>query len=205
MLILVYNTLNLCCLNNERKIFMDLPFKKYKKNEIIYHMEDIPQAIGIVKEGSVVIETVDFLGNVSLLSHVGPNQMFAESYAITKTPMYVYVRAVEDCTIQFLDVQALEKSPELKDQMIQILSNKNKMLSQHIFHISNKTIRNKVLSYLSFMKLETQSSTFKIPFDRQQMADYLNVERSALSKELSKMKSEGLIDYHKNTFTVYSI
>ena len=171
MLILVYNTLNLCCLNNERKIFMDLPFKKYKKNEIIYHMEDIPQAIGIVKEGSVVIETVDFLGNVSLLSHVGPNQMFAESYAITKTPMYVYVRAVEDCTIQFLDVQALEKSPELKDQMIQILSNKNKMLSQHIFHISNKTIRNKVLSYLSFMKLETQNSTFKIPFDRQQMAD----------------------------------
>ena len=79
------------------------------------------------------------------------------------------------------------------------------MLSQHIFPISNKTIRNKVLPYLSFMKLETQNSTFKIPFDRQQMADYLNVERSALSKELSKMKSEGLIDYHKNTFTVYSI
>ena len=76
---------------------------------------------------------------------------------------------------------------------------------KNIFHISNKTIRNKVLSYLSFMKLETQNSTFKIPFDRQQMADYLNVERSALSKELSKMKSEGLIDYHKNTFTVYSI
>ena len=125
---------------------MDSTFKQYKKNEIIYHMEDIPQAIGIVKEGSVVIETVDFLGNVSLLSHIGPNQMFAESYALTKTPMYVYVRAVEDCTIQFLDVQALEKSPELKDQMIQILSNKNKMLSQHIFHISNKTIRNKVLS-----------------------------------------------------------
>ena len=184
---------------------MNLPLKRYKKNEIIYHMEDIPQAIGIVKEGSVVIETVDFLGNVSLLSHIGPNQMFAESYALTKTPMYVYVRAIEDCTIQFLDVQTLEKSPELKDQMIQILSNKNKMLSQHIFHISNKTIRNKVLSYLSFMKLETQNSTFKIPFDRQQMADYLNVERSALSKELSKMKSEGLIDYHKNTFTVYSI
>lgn len=184
---------------------MDLQFKKYKKNEIIYHMEDIPQTIGIVKEGSVVIETVDFLGNVSLLSHIGPNQMFAESYALTKTPMHVYFRAVEDCTIQFLDVQALEKSPELKDQMIQILSNKNKMLSQHIFHISNKTIRNKVLSYLSFMKLETQNSTFKIPFDRQQMANYLNVERSALSKELSKMKSEGLIDYHKNTFTVYSI
>lgn len=103
---------------------MDSTFKQYKKNEIIYHMEDIPQAIGIVKEGSVVIETVDFLGNVSLLSHIGPNQMFAESYALTKTPMYVYVRAIEDCTIQFLDVQTLEKSPELKNQMIQILSNK---------------------------------------------------------------------------------
>ena len=184
---------------------MDSTFKKYKKNEMIYHMEDIPQAIGIVKEGSVVVETVDFLGNVSLLSYIGFNQMFAESYALTQTPMHVYVRAVEDCTIQFVDVQQIELCPELKDQMIQILSNKNKMLSQHIFHISNKTIRNKVLSYLSFMKLETQSPTFKIPFNRQQLADYLNVERSALSKELSKMKSEGLIDYHKNTFTVYSI
>ena len=66
------------------KQFMDSTFKQYKKNEIIYHMEDIPQAIGIVKEGSVVIETVDFLGNVSLLSHIGFNQMFAESYALTK-------------------------------------------------------------------------------------------------------------------------
>ena len=70
--------------------------------------------LALSKEGSVVIETVDFLGNVSLLSRIGPNQMFAESYALTKTPMYVYVRAIEDCTIQFLDVQALEKSPELK-------------------------------------------------------------------------------------------
>ena len=96
---------------------MNLPFKKYKKNEIIYHMEDIPQAIGIVKEGSVVIETVDFLGNVSLLSHIGFNQMFAESYALTQTPMYVYVRAVEDCTIQFLDIRSLEKFPELKNQI----------------------------------------------------------------------------------------
>ena len=52
----MYNTLNLCCLNHEREIFMDLQLKKYKKNEIIYHIEDIPQAIGIVKEGSVVIE-----------------------------------------------------------------------------------------------------------------------------------------------------
>ena len=94
---------------------MDLPFKKYKKNEIIYHMEDIPQAIGIVKEGSVVIETVDFLGNVSLLSHIGPNQMFAESYALTKTPMYVYVRAIEDCTIQFSDLRKISRIKRSND------------------------------------------------------------------------------------------
>ena len=71
---------------------MDSTFKQYKKNEIIYHMEDIPQAIGIVKEGSVVIETVDFLGNVSLLSHIGPNQMFAESYALKHLCMYMLER-----------------------------------------------------------------------------------------------------------------
>lgn len=94
---------------------MDLQLKKYKKNEIIYYMEDIPQAIGIVKEGSVVIETVDFLGNVSLLSHIGPNQMFAESYALTKTPMYVCIckshRGLYDSIFRCSD---LRKIPRIK-------------------------------------------------------------------------------------------
>lgn len=95
---------------------MDLPFKKYKKNEIIYHMEDIPQAIGIVKEGSVVIETVDFLGNVSLLSHVGPNQMFAESYALTKTPMYVCIcKSGRGLYNSIFRCSKLRKSPRTKE------------------------------------------------------------------------------------------
>ena len=93
---------------------MDLQLKKYKKNEIIYHIEDIPQAIGIVKEGSVVIETVDFLGNVSLLSRIDPNQMFAESYALTKTPMYVYVshRGLYDSIFR---CSSLRKIPRIKE------------------------------------------------------------------------------------------
>ena len=68
------------------------------------------------------------------------------------------------------------------------------------FITSNKTIRNRVLAYLSYVSIQKKSTSFQIPFNRQQMADYLNVERSALSKELSKLKKEGLLDYNKNEF-----
>ncbi len=181
------------------KITPYLSQKKYKKNEIIYHMLDIPK-IGIVVTGSVNIETIDYLGNTNILSHIQKDEIFAESYALSKTPMSVYVKACEDCTIQFLDSQALNHCPKLQQTLLMVSTQKNIRLSQRIFITSNKTIRDRVLAYLSYMSIQKNSLSFQIPFNRQQMADYLNVERSALSKELSKMKKEGLLDYNKNTF-----
>ncbi len=181
------------------KITPYLSEKKYKKNEIIYHMLDIPK-IGIVLTGSVNIETIDYLGNTNILSHIQKDEIFAESYALSKTPMSVYVKACEDCTIQFLDSQALNHCPKLQQTLLMVSTQKNIRLSQRIFITSNKTIRDRVLAYLSYMSIQKNSLSFQIPFNRQQMADYLNVERSALSKELSKMKKEGLLDYNKNTF-----
>lgn len=180
-----------------------LETKRYKKNEIIYHMLDIPK-IGIVMQGSVNIETIDYLGNTSILNHIQKDEIFAESYALSKTPMSVYVKACEDCTIQFLDTQALQVCPHLQYTLLMVSTQKNIRLSQRIFITSNKTIRDRVLAYLSAISIQTNTSSFEIPFNRQQMADYLNVERSALSKELSKMKDEGLLDYHKNKFTLKS-
>ncbi len=183
------------------KIKPYLSIKQYKKNEIIYNMLDIPM-IGIVLQGSVNIETIDYLGNTSILSHVQKDEIFAESYALSKTPMSVYVKACEDCTIQFLDTKALNVCHNLQHKLLMVSTQKNIRLSQRIFITSNKTIRDRVLAYLSYMSIQKNTSHFDIPFNRQQMADYLNVERSALSKELSKMKQEGLLDYHKNQFNL---
>lgn len=178
--------------------------KKYSKNETIYSMQDIPQEIGIVLEGSVNIETVDYLGNVSILSHIEQNQIFAESYALSQTPMLVYVVACQDSIIQFLHVDALKLCSQLQTKLLQISAKKNIYLSQRIFLTSSKSIRSRVLAYLSFEAKQAHSLSFEIPFNRQQMANYLNVERSALSKELSKMKKENLLDYHKNRFKLVS-
>ena len=191
--------MNLFSPNEIDKIKPYLEMKQYKKNNIIYHMLDIPK-IGIVLNGSVNIETIDYLGNTSILSHIQKDEIFAESYALSKTPMSVYVKACEDCTIQFLDIQALDYCPKLQHTLLMVSTQKNIRLSQRIFITSNKTIRDRVLAYLSYVSIQKKSTSFQIPFNRQQMADYLNVERSALSKELSKLKKEGLLDYNKNEF-----
>ena len=115
--------------------------------------------------------------------------------------------AAEDCQITFLNLSLLSDSryshaswhPKLQSDLLYIFARKNLTLSSRIFCTTPKTIRERLLTYLSGVSLKAGSSTFQIPFDRQQLADYLNLDRSALSKELGKMQQDGLIEYHKNT------
>ena len=83
-----------------------------------------------------------------------------------------------------------------------ISTHKNLMLSSRSFHTAPKTIRGRVMAYLNSVSMQKHAREFNIPFDRQQLADYLNLERTALSKELGKMKRDGLIDYYKNSFKI---
>jgi CRP-like cAMP-binding protein len=86
--------------------------------------------------------------------------------------------------------------------MVRLLSYKNLELMKKINHITKRSTREKLLSYLSAEAKKQGSKSFLIPFDRQQLADYLCVERSAMSSELSKMRSEGLLEYQKSFFTL---
>lgn len=88
--------------------------------------------------------------------------------------------------------------------LLVLSTHKNLALSGRSFHTSPKTIRGRVMSYLNAVSIKKHSNQFTIPFDRQQLADYLNLDRTALSKELGKMKRDGLIDYHKNFFSIIS-
>lgn len=190
--------LELSCLKNVQ----------YSKNEVIFHTGDTVNEIGIVLKGRVNIENIDIWGNKSILSSVSEGEIFAETYAICGEPMMVDAVAAEKSEIQFLNLKALidEKNSDkgwyvkLISNMLKISVRKNLALSGRIFCTSSKTIRGRLLTYLSNISVKSGSKTFQIPFDRQQLADYLNLDRSALSKELGKMRDEGLIEFHKNVF-----
>lgn len=185
--------------------------QKFKKGSTILHAGDLTDKMGLVMEGSVTVESDDAWGNRSILSKVEAGGFFAETYAVLpKESLLVNVIANEDCHILFLRIGSLKQLQNNMEQwMIKFVSNllmlsmhKNLMLSSRSFHTAPKTIRGRVMAYLNSVSMQKHAREFNIPFDRQQLADYLNLERTALSKELSKMKAEGLIDYYKNSFKI---
>lgn len=185
--------------------------QNFKKGSTILHAGDLTDKMGLVMEGSVTVESDDAWGNRSILSKVEAGGFFAETYAVLpKEPLLVNVIANEDCHILFLRIGSLKQLQNNMEQwMIKFVSNllmlsmhKNLMLSSRSFHTAPKTIRGRVMAYLNSVSMQKHAREFNIPFDRQQLADYLNLERTALSKELSKMKADGLIDYYKNSFKI---
>lgn len=183
--------------------------KTFAKNEIIYHAGNSVSALGIVLSGSVFIENDDFWGNKNILDLITPGQVFAESYAsIPGEPLMFNVVAYEATEILFLNVQRLlqvcpnscSHHNKLIQNLLRISAQKNLSLSRRSLHTAPKSIRGRLLSYLSFQAIRHGSRDFIIPFNRQQLADYLNVDRSALSNELSKMQKDGLLKVEKNHF-----
>lgn len=185
--------------------------KRYEKGETLLTAGSITERLGLVLEGSVRIESNDVWGNRTIISHVGMGQVFAETYALLENePMLVDVTASEDCRVLFLRsgrIQSLKISLKpwtLKyiTNLLTISTHKNLILSGRSFHTAPKNIRGRVMSYLNSVSLQKHTREFDIPFDRQQLADYLNLERSALSKELGKMQRDGLISVRKNHFKI---
>lgn len=183
--------------------------KKYPKGAAILSAGDTTEQMGLVLEGSVTIENNDIWGNKTILSHVGAGEFFAETYGLLENePLLVDVVTNEKSRILFLrigslrtmDIASAPWAYKLINNLLTISMHKNLTLSGRSFHTSPKTIRGRVMSYLNTISLRTGKLKFTIPFDRQQMADYLNVERTALSKELAKMQSDGLIRFQKNAF-----
>ena len=182
--------------------------KKFKKGTVIMHAGSLTDRMGLVLSGSVTIESNDVWGNCTILSHVGSGQFFAETYALLPDEvMLVDVRANEDCNILFVTVGGLFKSGissiwknKLTRNLLMISAHKNLTLSGRSFHTAPKSARGRILSYLNTVSLQKHTNEFDIPFDRQQLADYLNLERTNMSKELGRMKRDGIIECRKNHF-----
>lgn len=189
------------CLNTYRK--------RYKKGDCVISAQEKTEAIGIVGEGKMQIVKEDFCGNRTIISDLLPGDTFAEASGCpAKEPVPFSVIAITDSAAVFLDQKELfcaGKLPcschnRLLYNLTRSLAMKNNELSRKISHLTERTTRDKLISYLSEQAHSAGKNSFTIPFNRQELADYLSVDRSAMSNELSKMRREGIIDFYKNSF-----
>lgn len=179
--------------------------RRYEKDEQILRPGEPAAYMGLVLSGSVHIESCDVWGGRSLLGRAGPGELFAETYAcLPDQPMLVGAAAAERSEILFLSGRRLlNGGPVLTRNLLQISMRKNLGLSRRIFHTAPKTIRGRLLSYLSEQARLNGSDRFTIPFDRRQLADYLGVERSALSAALSRLRAEGVLSCERSRFVLH--
>ena len=185
--------------------------RAYARGETICRAGETVSALSVVLAGRATIELCDAWGNRRIIERLEPGEVFAEAYAcLPGEPLMVSVTADEPTRVMQVEMSRLLAgghglAPEqalLVTNLLRTMAKKNVTLSQRMMNISARTIRARLLSYLSQQAIRAGKKRFSIPFNRQELADYLGVERSALSAQMSKMKEEGLIDYRKNEFEV---
>ncbi len=183
--------------------------KEYKKGEYILREGEHISDIFILVEGKIHIQKDDYWGNRSILSVISVGEMFGEGYAAPESGALLNdVVAVEDSSIIFFNVKRIlttcSSACRFHNMIVQnmffAISDKNRKLVQKLGHMSGRTTRAKLISYLSEEAKRQGSSAFTVPFNRQQLADYLCVDRSAMSNELCKMRDEGMIKFEKSRF-----
>jgi CRP-like cAMP-binding protein len=179
------------------------------KGDFILRAGDPPSWVGVVLEGSAHIIQEDFWGNRSIVARALPGDLFAESFCCAATDQLpVSVVALEPTKILTLDFNRIVSlcssacgfHNALIKNMLKVIASKSVELTRKLEDVSQRTTKEKLLSYLSRQALAKDARRFDIPFNRQELADYLSVDRSALSGELSKMQSEGILSYQKNHF-----
>ncbi len=193
----------LSCLQSETK--------RAAAGQILFLAGQKAERVGIVLEGRVQIVKDDAFGNRTILTKLSPGELFGETFACAsgdKKTLPVTVIAEEPSVIMLVDyhkiittcASACRYHTQLIENMLAILADKNWMLNRRIEHLSKRTTRDKLLSFLEEQALLKGSREFSIPFDRQELADYLCVERSAMSAVLGKLRDEGYLTFHRSRF-----
>ena len=183
----------------------------YKKGEFVFRLGEYLKDIAVLVEGSLHVQRDDFWGKRSIINCFGIGEMFGESYAAPDSGALPNdVAVVEDSTVIFFDVRKIltvcSSACKFHSIVVQNLcfaiSEKNRNLVQKLGYMEKRSTREKLMTYLSEEARRQNSGTFMIPFNRQQLADFLAVDRSAMSSELGKMRDEGLLRFQKNRFTL---
>lgn len=185
--------------------------KNYNNNETVFMSGNIAKFIGIVVFGQVEVIQEDFYGNKNIIAHINKGEIFGEAFACSETqslPISVFTsQPSEIILINYRELFSSDLTPEtmhlkLSHNMLKIMANKNLILNQKIRLLTRRTTQEKLLAYLSTQAEKTGSNSFSIPFNRQELADYLSVERSAMSAQLCKLRDKGILDFHKNKFVL---
>jgi CRP-like cAMP-binding protein len=185
--------------------------KKFNKGACIFMEGDEISSMGIVLSGAVHIVQDDFWGNRGIAARMGPGELFAEAFScggIEKLP--VSVIAAENAEVLLLNFRRIISTcpsacsfhTKLVGNMIRELARKNILLIKKMEHLTRRSTREKLLSYLGSRARQEKSPSFEIPFNREELAAYLSVDRSAMSAELSRMRNEGILKFHKNSFEI---
>ena len=188
--------------------------RQYRKGETILSEGEPAAYLGVVRRGMALIGCDDVWGNHTVLGSAPPGAVFAEAYAcLPGEPLIITVTAAEDTAVLLLPVarvlmpcvNACALHTRLLRNLLAVSAQRSLALSRRILHTSAKSIRGRLCSYFSECAKRQGSGTITVPYSRQLLADYLGVDRSALSNELSKMQREGLIRYHRNTFELENL
>ena len=181
----------------------------FRKGDIVGFEEENMKYIGIVLSGAVDMVKEDLWGNKTMLVRIFRNEVFGETFACGSDNLSVVTFLVsEDAKVLFLPfnrvmhscTMACQFHHRLIENMVRVIADKNRDLMRKVEVVSKRTIREKLLAYLSLQAQTQNSRYFEIPLGRVELAEYLCVDRSALTRELAKMKDEGLIDYDRNCF-----
>ena len=181
----------------------------YKKGEYVLRQGEHLDKILVLVGGKLHIQRDDYWGNRSIINMVSVGEMFGEAYVAPESGTLMNdVLAVEDSAVIFFDVKRIitvcSAACRFHSMVVQNLffsiSEKNRKLVQKLTFMTKRTTREKLIAYLSEEAKRQKSSEFSIPFNRQQLADFLSVDRSAMSNELCKMRDEGLIEFEKSYF-----
>lgn len=190
---------------------LDARAREYEKGQYVYRTGDRITRIGMVLEGMVYIGKEDYWGNKSILAEISQGELLGEVYAcMDGEPSAVHAAAARRSVVLFMDMKKVLSTctsicPHhswLIQNFVKVMAYKNRNLTRKIEHLTQRTTREKLLSYLSEQSMKAGTASFEIPFDRQQLADYLSVDRSAMSKALGMLKQEGILEYKKSRFTL---
>ncbi len=185
--------------------------KDFPKEAIILRNGETVESVGLILSGSVLIVQDDIWGNRNILSKAGAGKSFATAFACAPgSKSNVDVIAETPVTVMFVNINrilnvcpsACARHNRIIQNVLGELAEKNLRFSEKLEHMGQRTTRSKIMSYLSAEAKRFGSYEFDVPFSRQQLADYLGVERSGLSLELGKMRQDGLIDFHKSHFVL---
>lgn len=188
--------------------------RPYKKGEYINYAGNDVTSVGIILCGNVDIIKEDYLGRRMILTSLSEADLFGEVFAcagVKKSPVTIY--SSTDSEIMFIDYNKIIKTcsnlcdfhNKIIQNMIELIARKNLILNKKIDYLVVKGLREKLVLYLLEQYNIKNSLTFNIPLDRSGLAEYLNVDRSAMSRELGKMRDEKIINFNKNNFTILNV